>query len=67
MIERITTVSRGKPLSRDERMELSIFCYGGISVNIDWINGRFDQTREEIAQLIYMAMPATLRDEWCNL
>lgn len=67
MIEQITTTSRGYPLTRDEKMQLALFCYGGISVNIDWVNHKFDQTKEEIAELIYMAMPETLREEWCNL
>ncbi|MGI5985078.1 MAG: TetR family transcriptional regulator [Clostridiales bacterium] len=67
MIEQITTKSRGRPLTKDEHFQLSVFCYGGISVDIDWISGKIDYTREEIAEQIYLAMPATLRDEWCNL
>lgn len=67
MIEQITTKNRGKGLTKNERLQLSVFCYGGISVNIDWLNNKFDCTKEDIAEQIYLAMPATLRDEWCNL
>ena len=67
MIEEITMKSRGKPLTKEEKLQLSVFCYGGIAVDIDWINQKTDYPREEIAEQIYLAMPATLRDEWCNL
>lgn len=66
MIEQITTISRGHPLTREEKLQLSLFCYGGIALDVDWINHKIDCTTEEIAEQVYLAMPATLRDEWCN-
>ena len=48
--------SRGKPLTKEEKLQLSVFCYGGIAVDIDWINQKTDYPREEIAEQIYLAM-----------
>lgn len=66
MIEQITTISRGKPLTKEEHLQLSLFCYGGIALDVDWINHKINCTTEEISEQVYLAMPATLRDEWCN-
>lgn len=66
MIEQITTKSRGKPLTKEERLQLSLFCYGGIALDMDWINKKISCTTEDIAEQVYLAMPETLRDEWCN-
>ena len=66
MIEQITTKSRGKPLTKEERLQISLFCYGGIALDMDWINKKISCTTEEIAEQVYLAMPETLRDEWCN-
>ncbi|MEG0778112.1 MAG: TetR/AcrR family transcriptional regulator [Oscillospiraceae bacterium] len=66
-IEKITVTARGTPLTKEERLQLSLFCYGGISVNMDWINNKFECSIDEMTEQIFMAMPATLRYEWCNL
>lgn len=64
-IESSATKCRGgAPLTREEKIHLSIFCYGVIDLNFDWINGNLDYTVEEIAKLTYLALPETLRDLW---
>lgn len=57
----------GQELSSKEKFDLSLFCYGGIAVNTDWVNGKMnDYTVEEISELIYLNMPETLRVLWSN-
>lgn len=66
-IESSATKCRGgAPLTREEKIYLSIFCYGVIDLNFDWINGKLDYTVEEMAELTYLALPETLRDLWWN-
>lgn len=64
-IESSATKCRGgSPLTRDEVIYLSIFCYGVIELNYAWINGNLGYTVEEISELTYLALPETLRDLW---
>lgn len=63
-IESMTVSCRGYPLSREEELNLSLFCYGGIAVNVDWLNGKLDYTVDEMTNLIFMAMPETMRYLW---
>lgn len=66
-IETSATKCRGGvPLTREERIFLSIFCHGVIAVDYEWINGNLDYTIEEMAELTYRALPDTLRDLWWN-
>lgn len=63
-IESMTVACRGTPLSREEELNLSLFCYGGIAVNVDWLNGKLDYTVDEMTDLIFMAMPESMRYLW---
>lgn len=63
-IESMTVACRGTPLTREEQLNLSLFCYGGIAVNVDWLNGKLDYTVDEMTDLIFMAMPETMRYHW---
>ena len=64
-IETSATQCRGgAPLTREEKIYLSIFCYGVIAVDYDWINGDLNYSIEEMAELTYLALPETLRDLW---
>lgn len=63
-IENMTVACRGTPLSREEKLNLSLFCYGGIAVNADWLSGKLDYTVDEITDLIFMAMPESMRYLW---
>jgi len=66
-IENSATKCRGgAPLTREEKIHLSIFCYGVIAIDYDWINGKLDYSTEEMAEITYRALPETLRDLWWN-
>jgi len=60
----MTVECRGAPLTRKEEFELSLFCYGGIAMNVDWLNGELDYTVDEITDLIFMSMPESMRYLW---
>ena len=56
----------GSGLTRDEKTQLSFFCYGLVSCYADWVKGKFDYTPEEMAEQMYLAMPAAYRNLWWN-
>lgn len=64
IIEAMTVSCRGTPLTKEEQLNLSLFCYGGIAVNVDWLNGKLDYTVDEMTDLIFMAMPESMRYCW---
>lgn len=64
IIENMTVSCRGTPLSKEEEFNLSLFCYGGIAMNVDWLAGKLDYTVDEITDLIFMAMPVSMRYLW---
>lgn len=64
IIESMTLACREYPLSKEEEFNLSLFCYGGIAVNVDWLNGKLDLSVDEITDLIFMSMPETMRYLW---
>ena len=63
-VEKVAERCRGVPLSSEERFKLSLFVYGAVSVNLDYVNGKYDSPPEEIADQMYEAMPDSLRDLW---
>jgi len=63
-IENMTVSCRGIPLTREEKLNLSLFCYGGIAVNEDWLKGELNYTVDEMTDLIFMAMPESMRYLW---
>ena len=56
----------GGELGRDEKTQLSFFCYGLVSCYADWVRGKFDYTPQEMAEQMYLAMPAAYRNLWWN-
>lgn len=63
-IENMTVTCRGTSLTREEEFNLSLFCYGGIAMNVDWLNGKLNYTVDEITDLIFMSMPESMRNLW---
>ena len=66
LVEMVTQKNRGagSGLTRDEKTQLSFFCYGLVSCYADWVKGKFDYTPEEMAEQMYLAMPPVFRDLW---
>ncbi|NCC67222.1 MAG: TetR/AcrR family transcriptional regulator [Clostridia bacterium] len=64
IIEQMTITCRGTPLTREEEFNLSLFCYGGIAMNVDWLNGKLNYTVDEMTDLIFMSMPISMRYLW---
>ena len=64
IVEAVAKACRGTGMSRDERTQLSFFCYGLISCYADWVRGKVDYTPEEMAEQMYIAMPPVFRDLW---
>jgi len=63
-IENMTVSCRGYPLTKEEQFNLSLFCYGGIALNVDWLSGKLDCTVDEMTDMIFMAMPESMRYLW---
>ena len=63
-IRKMTLRSRGTDLTPTEACRLSHFCYGTVGATREWVSGTFDLTDGEIADVLYEAMPDTLRDLW---
>lgn len=66
-VNEVSTKARGgKPLTMQEQVSLAIFCYGTVSLIIDWVNGKYDCDTEKLGEMIYMSMPESLRDLWID-
>lgn len=63
-VEDVARRCRGYELSSEERVLLTIFCFGTVGVIYQWICGKLDTTAQELARQLYNAMPPTLRDLW---
>ena len=64
-VRKVTLRSRGAELTPTESCALSHFCYGTVGAVREWVNGTFAQlTDDEVAEVLYKAMPASLRDLW---
>ncbi len=63
-VEEVAKRCRNRDLSSQEKVLLTIFCYGTVGVTYQWVCGKLDTTAEELAQQLYNAMPPTLRDLW---
>lgn len=68
LVEMATQKNRGpgSQLQRDEKTQLSFFCYGLVSCYVDWVRGKFDYTPQEMAKQMYLAMPEVFRGLWWN-
>lgn len=63
-VRAVTLRCRGTDLDVMESCRLSHFCYGTVGAIREWVSGNFDMTDDEMADVLYQAMPETLRDLW---
>lgn len=61
----ITTENRGgSGLTPQEEIQLDVFCYGISYMYRRWIEGKYELSADEAADLLYEMMPKTLRCYW---
>ena len=62
---RITTENRkGAGLTPQEELQLDVFCYGISYMYRKWIEGNYELSAEEAADLLYEMMPKSLSGYW---
>ena len=66
MVEMMTERCRGTPFTQEEKIKVSLFVYGTVSLNLDYVNGKINISPEKIGQYVYEAMPETVRDLWTD-
>ncbi len=63
----ITTANRGgKGLTPQEDLQLDVFCYGISYMYRKWIEGKYELSADEAADLLYGMMPETLSCYWVS-
>ena len=61
----ITRENRGgKGLTQQEELQLDVFCYGISYMYRRWIEGKYELSAEEAADLLFEMMPETLSCYW---
>lgn len=64
-VVRITTENRkGAGLTPQEELQLDVFCYGISYMYRKWIEGNYELSAEEAADLLYKMMPKSLSGYW---
>lgn len=64
-VEKITCENRtGKGLTPQEELQLDVFCYGICYMYRKWIDGKYDLSADQAADLLYGMMPETLSCYW---
>lgn len=64
VVEEVTHLNRGRGLTREEDLQLDVFCYGISYMYKKWITGQYDITPSAAADRLYEIMPPTLKDYW---
>ena len=65
VVEEVTRLNRdGAGLSREEALQLDVFCYGISYMYKKWITGQYDIAPSDAADRLYEIMPPTLKDYW---
>ena len=64
-VVRITCENRdGKGLTPQEELQLDVFCYGISHMYRKWIEGRYELSADEAADLLFEMMPKSLSCYW---
>lgn len=64
-VERVTRENRGgKGLTPQEELQLDVFCYGISYMYRKWIEGKYELSADEAADLLFEMMPETLSCYW---
>ena len=64
-VVRITRENRGgKGLTPQKELQLDVFCYGICRMCRKWIEGKYELSADEAADLLYGMMPKTLSCYW---
>lgn len=66
-VVRITRENRaGEGLTPQEDLQLDVFCYGICYMYRKWIEGKYELSADEAADLLYEMMPETLNCYWVS-
>ena len=64
-VVRITVENRGgEGLTPQEELQLDVFCYGICYMYRKWIEGKYELSADEAADLLFAMMPETLSCYW---